>query len=231
MNNVRLDFQHKLQALEGDVIRLGSMVDEAIANAIKSLEEGDLALAQQVVRNDEAINRLRYYIEEHGSALIATQQPLARDLRTIIAAMYVATNLERMADHAAGVARLTLRLARTPRTDLLPQFRQMADVGREMLNQSLEAFIHHNADLAHDVAARDDEVDELYNVIFQAMIRHMIENPEQVQSATYLLWVAHNLERVGDRVTNICERVIYMVTGELMEFVDDRSDRDLTALK
>ncbi len=229
--NVRLEFQHKLQALEGDVIRLGSMVDEAIANAIKALEEGDLVLAQQVVRNDENINRLRYYIEEHGSALIATQQPLARDLRTIIAAMYVATNLERMADHAAGVARLTLRMAKIPRPELIPQFRQMAEVGREMLNQSLEAFIHYDADLAYKVAARDDEIDDLYNVVFQEMIRRMIENPEQVQSATFLLWVAHNLERIGDRVTNICERVIYMVTGELMEFVDDRSDRDVTAIK
>lgn len=229
--NVRLEFQHKLQALEGDVIRLGSMVDEAIANAIKALEDGDLVLAQQVVRNDENINRLRYYIEEHGSALIATQQPLARDLRTIIAAMYVATNLERMADHAAGVARLTLRMAKIPRTELIPQFRQMADVGREMLNQSLEAFIHHDAELAHKVAARDDEIDELYNIVFQEMIHRMIENPEQVQSATFLLWVAHNLERIGDRVTNICERVIYMVTGELMEFVDDRSDRDIAAIK
>lgn len=229
--NVRLEFQHKLQALEGDVIRLGSMVDEAIVNAVKALEEGDLVLAQQVVRNDENINRLRYYIEEHGSALIATQQPLARDLRTIIAAMYVATNLERMADHAAGVARLTLRMAKIPRTELIPQFRQMADVGREMLNQSLEAFVHHDAELAHKVAARDDEIDELYNIVFQEMIRRMIENPEQVQSATFLLWVAHNLERIGDRVTNICERVIYMVTGELMEFVDDRSDRDVAAIK
>lgn len=225
----RQEFHDKLQALQGDVLRLGSMVDEAIANALQCLEEGDLRLAQELVKGDEEVNRLRYYIEEHSATLIATQQPLARDLRIIIAAMYLATNLERMGDYAAGIGRIVLRMSQVPHlpySEISPAFQQMGEIGREMLRQALNAFIEYDADLAREIAHRDDDVDELYNQIFNTLIQRMIDNPKEIQSITYLLWVAHNCERLGDRVTNICERVIYLVTGELVEFVADRSDYD-----
>lgn len=228
----RQEFHDKLQTLKGDVLRLGSMVDEAIVTAEKVLESGDIALAEQLVEDDEEVNRLRYYIEEHSATLIATQQPLARDLRVIVAAMYLATNLERMGDYAAGIGRIVVRMSHVPPAyaEVAPSFQQMNQIGREMLNQSLDAFIEYDADLARDIAYRDDEIDDLYNEIYGKLIQRMIENPEEVQRITYLLWAAHNLERIGDRVTNLCERVIYLVTGELLEFVDDRADTDWASM-
>lgn len=225
----RHEFQDKLDALKGDVLRLGSMVDEAIATAGRCLEDGDLKRAQQLVDNDEEINRVRYYIEEHSATLIATQQPLARDMRLIIAAMYLATNLERMGDYASGIGRIVQRIAEVPRVpyaEVTPAFQQMGDIGREMLKQALDAYIERDGELAREVAARDDEIDELYNQIFRTLTQRMIDNPKELESITYLLWAAHNFERLGDRVTNICERVVYLVTGELLEFVDDRGETD-----
>lgn len=229
----RQEFHNKLETLKGDVLRLGSMVDEAILNAEKVLEGGDVALAEQLVEDDEEVNRLRYYIEEHSATLIATQQPLARDLRVIIAAMYLATNLERMGDYAAGIGRIVVRMSGVPHlpySEISPAFQQMGQIGREMLNQSLDAFIEYDADLARDIAYRDDEIDDLYNEIYGKLIQRMIDNPKEVQSITYLLWAAHNFERIGDRVTNLCERVVYLVTGELLEFVADRSDTDWASM-
>lgn len=229
----RQEFHDKLEALKGDVLRLGSMVDEAIVNAEKALEEGDVALAQQLVEDDEEINRLRYYIEEHSATLIATQQPLARDLRVIVAAMYLATNLERMGDYASGIGRIVIRMSQVPHlpySEIMTALQQMGQIGREMLKQSLDAFIEYDADLARDIAYRDDEIDDLYNHIYGKLIQRMIDNPKEVQSITYLLWTAHNLERIGDRVTNLCERVVYLVTGELLEFVADRADTDWASM-
>lgn len=229
----RQEFHDKLETLKGDVLRLGSMVDEAILNAEKVLEAGDIALAEQLVADDEDVNRLRYYIEEHSATLIATQQPLARDLRVIIAAMYLATNLERMGDYASGIGRIVIRMSEGPHvpySDIAPALQQMGQIGREMLNQSLDAFIEYDSDLARDIAYRDDEIDDLYNEIYSKLIQRMIESPEKVQSITYLLWAAHNFERIGDRVTNLCERVVYLVTGELLEFVADRADTDWASM-
>lgn len=220
--DIRQEFQHKLESLVGDVLRLGSMVDVALQKAVTALVEDDISLAQQVVAEDEQMNRLRYYIEEHSVALIATQQPLARDLRTIIAVMYLATNLERMGDHAAGVARLVLRMHDVPYPrELLPTFEQMSHIGREMLRDALNAFVNNDEVTARQIGMRDDELDDLYNDLVQRLIREIAQQPDYAQGLTYLLWVAHNLERIGDRVTNICERTIYMVSGELVEFVDD----------
>ena len=194
----------------------------ALQKAVRALVEDDISLAQQVVAEDEQMNRLRYYIEEHSVALIATQQPLARDLRTIIAVMYLATNLERMGDHAAGVARLVLRMHDVPYPrELLPTFEQMSHIGREMLRDALNAFVNNDEVTARQIGMRDDELDDLYNDLVQRLIREIAQQPDYAQGLTYLLWVAHNLERIGDRVTNICERTIYMVSGELVEFVDD----------
>jgi phosphate transport system protein len=220
-NEVRQDYLRKLELLKEDVSRLGFMADEAVARAMRALATGDLSLAQAVVQDDEQINRLRYYIEEHSSTLIALQQPTAGDLRTIIAAMYVATNLERIGDYASGIARLALRLAEDGESPNLPvseDFARMALIGREMLEASLTALIQRDAETARRTGRRDDEVDDLYQVIYRQLIQEMVNHPDDIRRPTFLLWIAHKLERIADRVTNVCERVIYMVTGEIVEF-------------
>lgn len=220
-NEVRQDYLHKLELLKEDVSRLGFMADEAVARAMRALAGSDLSLAQAVVRDDEQINRLRYYIEEHSSTLIALQQPTAGDLRTIIAAMYVATNLERIGDYASGIARLVLRLAEDGESTAVPvseDFARMALIGREMLEASLAALNQRDAETARRTGRRDDEVDDLYQTIYRQLIQEMVNHPDDIRRPTFLLWIAHKLERIADRVTNVCERVIYMVTGEIVEF-------------
>jgi len=228
--DVRQEFHQKLEALKDDLARLGRLVDEAVARSMEALEAGDLELAQEVIQGDGEINRQRYYVEEHSTTLIATQQPAAVDLRTIVAAMYVATNLERMGDYAAGIARLVLRLAEAgdgSPVALPPQLPRMAGIGRQMLAASMDALAGRDAETARAVARRDDEIDELNQQIYRELIQEMIKNPEDIRRPTFLLWVAHDLERIGDRVTNVCERVIYMATGEIVEFVDRQPDTDI----
>lgn len=215
-------FHQRLDELGQDIVRLGSMVDEAIQQSVEALRRRDIELARQVVAADEAINELRFSIEERSFALIATQQPMASDLRSIIAAMNIAVEVERMGDHAAGTARLVGRMADQPLLKPLIDIPHMAETVRQMLRRSLDAYLRRDVELARQVSAQDDEVDSLYNQIFRELVTFMIEDPTTVTRATYLLWVAHNLERIGDRATNICERVIYMVTGQLMEFPSDR---------
>lgn len=228
--DIRQEFHQKLAGMRDDLSRLGHMVDEAVAKAMDALAAGDLELAQEVIHADGEINRQRYYIEEHSTTLIATQQPAAVDLRTIVAAMYVATNLERIGDYAVGIARLALRLAEAGEAgplSLPAQFPRMAEIGREMLAAAMEALAARDPEAARAIAHRDDEVDEVNQQIYRELIQEMIKNPEDIRRPTFLLWVAHNLERIGDRVTNVCERVIYMATGEIVEFVDRQPDTDI----
>ncbi|HBY98864.1 MAG: phosphate signaling complex protein PhoU [Ardenticatenaceae bacterium] len=220
-------FHHRLDELGQDIVRLGSMVDEAIHKSVEALRTRDVELAQEVIAADETINELRFSIEERSFALIATQQPMASDLRSIIAAMNIAVEVERMGDHAAGIARLVGRMADEPLLKPLIDIPRMAITVRQMLRRSLDAYLKQDIEVAQQVSAQDDEVDEFYNQIFRELVSFMIEDPSTVTRATYLLWVTHNLERIGDRVTNICERVIYMVTGQLMEFSSDRQFEDL----
>jgi phosphate transport system protein len=215
-------FHHRLDELSQSILRLGSMADEAIEKSVEALRNRDTDLARRVIVGDDRINALRFSIEERCFALIATQQPMASDLRTIIAAMAIAVEVERMGDHAAGIARLVGRMADQPLLKPLIDIPRMAEVDRQMLRDSLDAYLRRDVELATQVNAQDDKIDSLYNQIFRELVSFMIEDPTTVTRATYLLWVAHNLERIGDRVTNICERVIYMVTGQLMEFPADR---------
>ena len=203
----------ELARLRDELLRLGSLVDSAIERALRALQTRDLALARQVSQDDQAINDLRYKIEEDCLALIATQQPAAVDLRTTVAILNIIIDLERMADHAAGIAEIVIRMGTEPLLKPLIDIPRMAQIDREMLRRSLDAFIAHDPDLAREVAQRDDEVDHLYNQI----LTYMIEDPKTITRATYLLWVAHNLERIGDRVTNISERVVFMTTGIVRE--------------
>jgi phosphate transport system protein len=209
--------ERELERIRSDILRMGSLVERAIERSVQALKDRDPDLAQQIINDDAEINQLRYDIEEHCLELIATQQPAARDLRMVIAATHLAVELERMADHAAGTAEITKRIYQEPLLKPLIDLSIMAKVAQEMIHAALDAFVAFDADAAQKVATRDDELDGLYQQVFRELLTYMLEDPRTISRATYLLWVAHNLERIGDRVTNVCERVVFMATGKLEE--------------
>ncbi|MBA3532426.1 MAG: phosphate signaling complex protein PhoU [Ardenticatenales bacterium] len=218
MSSIRGNFDQQLTNLGHRLLRMGSLVDEAIDHATRSLVERDSDLALDVIRKDSEINTLRYSIEEQSYTLLATQQPLAGDLRRVAAAISIATNMERQADHAAGIAVLARRLNKEPELKSLMDIPRMADTTRSMLRHSLDAYLSADAELARAVATEDAEINELNEKVLQELLRCMIDDPRTIRRATYLLWVSHNLERIGDRTKNICERVVYVATGELADF-------------
>jgi phosphate transport system protein len=219
--HIRSTLEHELDHTRQDILRLGSMVQSAIERSTRALKEQDADLAQQVINDDQAINQMRYRIEEECLTLIATQQPAASDLRMVIAAMHTAGELERMADHAEGIAVLAKRLADEPPLKPLITAPLMARTAQEMIQGALDAFINRDPNVARAVARRDDEMDAMYQQLFRELLTYMLEDPQTISRATYLLWVTHNLERIGDRVTNMCERVIFMTTGLLEEIKTD----------
>ena len=211
----RQAFDRELTSLRDNVLRLTNMTDTAIERATQALVERDESLAKQVVIDDKPINRMRYDIEEECYRLIATQQPLARDMRTIITAIHIVVELERIADHAAGVAKLAVELSKEPPLKPLIDLPRMATISREMLRDTVEAYLTWDAAKAQEIIDRDDEVDMLDSQVYRELISYMLQDPRNISRATYLLWTSHNLERIADRVTNICERIIFMVTGNI----------------
>jgi phosphate transport system protein len=161
------------------------------------------------------INQLRYRVEDECLTVIATQQPAAHDLRVIVAATHVAVELERMADHAEGIAKITLRMLEQPLLKPIIDLPIMASMVKEMTRAGLDSFMHNDIELANQTIARDDEVDQMYQQIFRELLTYMLEDPKNISRATFLLWVAHNLERIGDRATNLCERTIFVATGQM----------------
>ncbi len=215
--HLRSALERELEHVRADILRMGSLVESAIDRSIQALKERDTQLAQQIINDDVKINALRFAVEERCLQLIATQQPAAGDLRMVIAATHIAVELERMADHAEGIAELVKRIANEPLLKPLIDIPIMAQVAREMIRASLDAFVTRDPEAAQKVAVRDDEIDNLYQQVFRELLTYMLEDPRNISRATFLLWAAHNLERIGDRVTNICERVIFMTTGRLEE--------------
>ena len=214
----RSAFDQELQELRDNVLRMGSMIDTAIGRSIQALKERDQSLAQQIIAEDEDINELRFKVEGDCVRLIARQQPAARDLRFIVAAMNIVLDLERMGDHAAGIATIVVRMGDEPLLKPLIDLPRMAQIAREMLRASLDAFMSETDEQeAMAITIRDEEVDQLYNQIFRELITFMIEDPRTVTRAMYLLFCAHNVERIADRVTNICERVAFVATGRMQE--------------
>ena len=194
------------------------MVSRAIERSSQALRTRDLELSKQVIHDDRQINAKRFEIEDRGIQVIATQAPMAQDLRTIIAALFIATDLERMGDHAEGNGRLNLMMAEfDDRPDQDERVWRMSELAGAMLDRALQAFVNHDAETASLVCRQDDEVDRLYNEHYSVMIDRMVGKPALVTPLTYQLWTAHNLERIADRVTNVCERVIYLVTGHMEE--------------
>ena len=207
----------ELAKLREQLLELVRLADTAIAAAIEALLQQNIAAADAVIANDVHINELRYKIEKLCVTTIATQQPMASDLRAIIATAHVAVEIERMADHAAGIARLVAKLAEEPLLKPLIDIPRMAKIAREMLAETVNAFIAKDVPAAKTAAARDDEIDALYQQTLRDLLTYMMQDPHNIQRATYLLWVAHGLERIGDRVTNIAERVIFMEIGKFEE--------------
>jgi phosphate transport system protein len=215
--SLRPTFDRELSKVRDNLLRMGSLVDVAIERSVESLKNRDAALAQQIIQDDAVINDLRFTIEEECLTLIATQQPAASDLRMVVAAMNIVNDMERMGDHATGIAKTVIRMSDQPLLKPLIDIPRMTNLARDMLKRSLDAFIARDAEAARAVAAQDDDIDHLYKAIFDELLAIMAQEPNTIPRGTYLLWCAHNLERIGDRVTNIAERVIFMTTGTMKE--------------
>ncbi|OIO92930.1 MAG: phosphate transport system regulatory protein PhoU [Anaerolineae bacterium CG2_30_64_16] len=213
----RESFEADLTALKERLLHLGAMVADAQQQSVQSLADRDEELARAVIAGDQLVNQAARRIEEQCLFLIASQQPVARDLRTIISISAIASELERMADHAKGIAVLTLRLSDQPLLKPLIDVPRMAEIGRELLQGQLQAFVKGDVETAKRLASRDTEVDQLNEQVFRELLVIMLTDPRTITRATYLMWVAHNLERFADRTTNIGERVAFLMTGEIVE--------------
>jgi len=222
----RAGLDQGMEQLRRDLRRLASMVDVAIEKSVASLARLDAREAEQVIVADKAINDLRYGIEDAAVHLIAMQQPIAGDLRFIIAVLMVTSELERMGDYCVGIAKITKLHGDRPLLKPLIDIPRMAEAVRGMLRGSIDALITKNAFLAEAIAAQDDEIDRLYDQIYRELLTYMLNDPTTIDRATWLLWAAHNLERMGDRVQNICERTVYEATGVLKEFGGRGGDDD-----
>ena len=224
----RSSFEIQVNALKKRVLDMGLETGRAIAEGVEALKTRDRMLAQAIIKHDSEINRERYEIEESCYTLIATQQPLASDLREIISILFIANELERIADHAKNLAEIVLRMGNEPLLKPLIDIPRMSDLTQEMLSRSLEAFSRNDPEMAHAVIAMDDQSDELYQQVFRELMTYVVEDPRTVTRALHLLFAAHNLERSADRVTNIGERVIYAATGKLEELNIDHPIPDET---
>jgi phosphate transport system protein len=214
---MRTVFHKKLREIQDDILAMGSMVGKAISRSVDALKNRDLVLAHQIIADDQKINNKRFEIEERCIQLIATQQPMASDLRIIVAILNITTEIERIGDYAMGIARIVIMIGDEPPLKPLIDIPRMAEQTVDMLRRSLDALINRDAEAARKIAAEDDLVDHLYDQVFRELLTFMAEDFRTITRATRLIWVAHNLERAADRVTNICERVVFIVTGKMEE--------------
>ena len=212
---VRADFDRSLEDLQDELLQLGLLVETAILKSMEALESGNTGLANEVIREDDVIDQKRLALEERCVDLIATQQPLAIDLRTLLSVLHIAVELERVGDYAEGIGKICLIIADGQAAPTPDGIKRMAELGVGMLRGSLKSLVDRDVDLANRVWGEDDEVDALYADICRQIFEKMSREPQSIQVATHLLWVAHDLERIADRSTNIAERVIFLVTGEI----------------
>ena len=213
----RAEFDRDLQHLQDDLLALGSMVEKATFLAVEALKTRDLALSQQVIKDDDIIDRKRAELEERAVDLIAIQQPVASDLRMLIAALHVSMELERIGDYAEGIGKISVMMGDQPPIKPLVDIPRMAEKANAMLRASLDALVKHDVDKAYQVLADDDEVDALYDQVYRELLLLMVQDPKVIERATHLLWTAHDLERIADRATNIAEQVVYLVTGKQVD--------------
>jgi phosphate transport system protein len=208
-------FERQLAEVQEDMLVMAGMVEGSITQSIEALRLRDVALARRTIENDAEIDRRRYEVEERCIELISLQAPLASDLRTIISVLHISVDLERMGDHAEGIAKIALMLADEPPLKPYIDIPRMAEVAIDMLHGSVEAYKMRDTRRAREIVDMDDVVDELYEQVYHELLLFMINDPTLTQRATYMIWVAHNLERIADRTTNICERVVYLVEGRI----------------
>ncbi|MEX0785819.1 MAG: phosphate signaling complex protein PhoU [Dehalococcoidia bacterium] len=213
----RVSFDQQLTEIQEETLLMAGLVESAIDRSVRALKERDIELARLVIHDDLKINAKRYDAEEKCLELIATQQPLARDLRTIVSVLHITVDLERMGDHAEGIAKVALMGSDEAPLRPLADIPRMAQLANKMLMGSIEAFKDRDAKRARAICDDDDEVDALYDQVYSELLAIMANDPATLERATHLTWVAHNLERVADRVTNICERVVYLVEGHIRE--------------
>ncbi len=218
-------YDRKIQQIKDEILLLGSMVEQATLDSVVAFKHKDLEAAKIVIEEDQAINDKRFAIENAIMILFATQQPLAHDLRLLSAILLVSNELERMGDYAKGIANNTIRLGKADIPIPFRDIEKMADLGVSMLHRALSAFVNENMELAIKIPEEDDLVDELFNKSYRAIVNAMIANPATIDESSFLLWVVHNLERFADRTVNICERTIFIISGELLEM--DRTDDEL----
>jgi phosphate transport system protein len=214
---VRKTFESEIQQVKDDVLILGSMVEKALLDSVDALKKRDIKASEVIFATDIEINKKRFEIENHLMVLIATQQPMARDLRILASSLEIISELERMGDYAKGIANINIRMGDAPLLKPLIDVPRMANKGVDMLHRALTAFVNEDVDTAKALPVEDDEVDALYNQVYRELMTFVIADPKTIERANWLLWVAHNLERFADRVTNICERTIFIATGEMAE--------------
>jgi phosphate transport system protein len=217
LHGIRSTFDREFDEVRSDLLGMSVLVDTAIDQSMQSLLARDTNLADKVINGDVEINKSRFKIEEACLALIATQQPAASDLREIIAILYMIVEMERMGDYAAGIAKTVILMEEEPLLKTFKKIFKMADISRHMLADSIQAFMKRDPVWAREIAKRDNEIDELYKIVFQRLIKIMAKEHDMVTRCTYLMWCSHNLERIADRVINITEQIIFMTTGMLKE--------------
>jgi len=210
-------YERKIQQIKDEILLLGSMVEQAALDSVAAFKQKDLEAAKTIIEEDQAINDKRFAIENAIMILFATQQPLAHDLRLLSAMLLLSNELERMGDYAKGIANNTIRLGKADIPIPIRDIEKMADLGVSMLHRALSAFVNENMELAVRIPEEDDLVDELFNKSYRAIVNAMVANPAIIDDASFLLWIVHNLERFADRTVNICERTIFIISGELLE--------------
>jgi len=215
--NPRGTFQRELEKLQDQVLILGSLVGDALVSSVVFLKGRDFAGSERLIERDREINEKRFEIEEQTLALIALHQPVARDLRTLGAILEVVTELERIGDYAKGIGKINLMIGDQPLIKPLIDLPLMADKASSMLQHALQAFVSRDLEVARAIPPEDDEVDGLYNQVYRELLTFILSEPGSIEQANYLLWAAHNLERAADRTINVCERVVFMVTGDMRE--------------
>ncbi len=223
----RLMFEQRLQALLSDLLDLGHMVEKAMLEAMDALKRRDFEASERIIKEDKLINQKRYQVEREALVLIATQQPMATDLRVLASVLEIATELERIGDYAKGIANINLKIGEEPLMKPLIDLPRMTERAVSMLHRALEAFVQRDVETARAIIAEDDEIDALYDQIYRELITYILQDPRHINQATFLLWAAHNVERAADRVTNICERTIFVVTGELTDLDATEAEEDV----
>jgi phosphate transport system protein len=226
---LRKTFETEIQQVKDEILVLGSMVEQSILDSVEALKKRDREASKAILEQDKKVNEKRFAIENKVMILIATQQPMAHDLRLLASMLEIAGELERMGDYAKGIANINIRMGDQPLLKPLIDVPRMAQKDVDMLHRSLTAFINEDIETARTIPREDDEVDALYNQIYRELMTFVIADPKVIERANWLLWVAHNLERVADRVTNICERTVFLVTGEMVEI--NASDDEFWKMK